>query len=77
MMKNIENFHVFSQRIKFIRTENKLTQREMAKKLRISVSTLSKIERGVLPPRLSCSILFQIYKQFGVHPKELFVSPTS
>lgn len=76
-MKNIENFHIFSQRIKLIRAENKLTQKEMAQKLRISVSTLSKIERGILPPRLSCSILFQIYEQFGVHPRELFVSPAS
>ena len=75
-MQNIENFHIFSQQIKLIRTENKLTQKEMAKKLRISVSTLSKIERGILPPRLSCSILFQIYNQFGVHPGELFISPT-
>ena len=73
----MENFLIFSQRIKSIRTENNLTQKEMAQRLKICVSTLSKIERGILPPRLSCSILFQIYEQFGVHPKELFISPTS
>ena len=73
----MENFLIFSQRIKSIRMENNLTQKEMAQRLKICVSTLSKIERGILPPRLSCSVLFQIYKQFGVHPKDLFTLPVS
>ena len=71
-MKNSDNFFVFGQHIKRIRKEAGLTQKEMAHRLGISIPTLSKIESGVLPPRLSCSILFRIHQQFGIHPKELF-----
>ena len=75
-MKNSENFSLFSQHIKHIRNEAGLTQKEMAHILGIGVSTLSKIEKGVLPPRLSCSVIVRIHQHFGIHPKDLF-SPNS
>lgn len=71
-MKNFENFLIFSQNMKKIRKTAQLTQREMAQKLGISIASLSKIEKGILPPRLSCSILIRIHKEFGIHPKDLF-----
>lgn len=76
-MKNFENSTLFSQKIKLIRAEHRLTQREMAQKLGISVNTLSKIEKGILPPRLSCSVIFRIQQQFGISPKDLFTPTTS
>ena len=54
-----------------------MTQREMAHKLGISISTLTKIEKGIIPPRLSCSILFRVQREFGIHPKDLFAPPVS
>ena len=71
-MDNFEKILIFSQNMKKIRKNAQLTQREMAQKLGISIASLSKIEKGILPPRLSCSILFRIHKEFGVHPKDLF-----
>lgn len=75
-MKNSENFLLFSQHIRHIRSKTGLTQKEMAYILGIGVSTLSKIEKGVLPPRLSCSVIFRIHQHFGIPPKDLF-SPIS
>lgn len=37
----------------------------MAKILGIGITTLNKIEQGVLPPRLSAEILFRIREYFG------------
>lgn len=71
-MENFEKILIFSQNMKKIRKNAQLTQREMAQKLGISIASLSKIEKGILPPRLSCTILFRIHKEFGVHPKDLF-----
>jgi len=47
-MKSLENFQFFCQRVKLIRTENKLTQREMAKKLGISVPTWELVRSPIL-----------------------------
>ena len=58
--------------IKKLRKTNKLSQVEMAKKLNIGVKSLSKIEKGILPPRLSTSVLIEIYFHFGIRPSDLF-----
>ncbi len=71
-MKKSDYFLAFSENIKCIRKEAGLSQKEMARMLGIGVSTLSKIEKGVLPPRLSCSVLFCIQRHFGIHPKDMF-----
>lgn len=71
-MKKSDCFLVFSENVKCIRKEAGLSQKEMAHMLGIGVSTLSKIENGVLPPRLSCSVLFRIQRHFGIHPKDMF-----
>ncbi|MBQ7896984.1 MAG: helix-turn-helix transcriptional regulator [Clostridia bacterium] len=61
----------FCKSVKKLREENNLTKAEMAKKLKISVKTLTMIERGIVPPRLSCGIVIYIYKEFGVCADEL------
>ena len=71
-MTKSKDFLYFSQHVQRIRREQNLTQREMADRLGIGVRTLSMIESGILPPRLSCEILFRIENQFGIHPKDLF-----
>ena len=71
-MKNSDNFLAFAEHVKRIRKEAGLSQREMAVILGIGIPTLSKIERGILPSRLSCSVLFRIHQHFGIHPKNLF-----
>lgn len=48
--------------IQIFRIEQKLTQREMAKRLRVSLSYLQKIENGKNP---SFNFLLKIKEQFG------------
>ena len=65
----IENF-VFN--IVRLRNHHKLSKREMAKILRIGIKSLDKLEKGVIPPRIGVEVVFNIYKNFGVAPKDLF-----
>lgn len=74
-MSHSNDFTAFAGQVKRIRKESGVSQKEMAVLLGIGIPTLSKIERGVLPPRLSCSVIFRIQQQFGIHPKDLF-APT-
>ena len=66
---SIENL---SKNIKEIRKANGLTQKEMAKRLGIGVSSLSKLENGILPPRLTVDVLFIIERNFHIKVHRLF-----
>ena len=61
----------FCENIIFLRKELGYTKKEMAKKLSISVKSLSEIERLRVPPRLSCEILFIIKIKFGIDPNDI------
>lgn len=65
-------WEIFSQNIKKIRKEQGLSKKSMAKRLKIGIQSLNKIENGELPPRLSVQIFFEIYKEFHIHPKDQF-----
>ena len=58
--------------IYFLRKKNGLTQREMARLLNISVYSLSRIERGIVPENFSCEVLFYLAKNFSIEISELF-----
>ena len=63
----------FCENVKELRKANGLSQKEMAQKLDISVNSLSMLEKGTIPPRLSVSIVIKIHKSFGVKPAQMFV----
>ena len=65
---------LFCQNIKTLRTSYHLSKKSMAKLLSIGTASLTKIESGVLPPRLSCEILTKIYTVFNVPPKVMFTT---
>lgn len=65
----IENF---SKNVKAIRAKNNISKKEMAKILGIGIGSLSKIENGILPPKLEANILIKIYYKFGILPSKLF-----
>ena len=44
----------------------------MAEILGIGIKSLEKLENGILPPRLSVKIIFNIYYSFGILPKDQF-----
>ena len=58
--------------IRWLREKNKLTQSEMAKLLSVSPTSLRKIERGELPPRLRVLVPFNVSSRFGISPADLF-----
>ncbi len=61
----------FCKNMKRLREANTLSKKEMAQKLKVSVATISKIEKGTIPPRLGCSILFSIHDEFGIMPSKM------
>lgn len=62
----------FMRNVARLRAEHGLSKREMAKRLGIGVGTLNKLERGQLPARLSVSVIYSIYREFGVLPSQQF-----
>lgn len=61
----------FTYNVSYLRKHYGLSKKKMAELLDIGVGSLNKIEMGELPPRLSVEILFNIYNNFGVHPKDI------
>ena len=70
-MKNCDLIYNFCKNFRLLRLKNKLSKREMARTLDISVYIVRKIESGILPPRLGASILTNIYNSFGVLPSTM------
>lgn len=69
------NYTAFCQNMKNLRKKYNLTQQQMAFILGISVKSLRKLEDGILPPRLSCDILYRLNSIFGISIDAL-LSPT-
>ena len=55
-----------------LRKKYQLSKREMAKILGIGIYSLTKIESGVIPPKLGCEMLFRIYDNFEIKPRDIF-----
>ena len=64
---------VFCANVKALRQREKLSKKEMAKRLGIGVGSLTKLESGILPPRLTCNILIKLHTCFGVLPEKMFL----
>ena len=58
--------------IKKLRELNKLSQKEMARMLGIGIETLRSLENGIIPPRVSASLIIKISKLFNITPAYLF-----
>ena len=52
----------------FLRKHFGISRKRMAKLLGIGVTTLQKLEQGILPPRLGVDIFFHIQRNFGIAP---------
>ena len=62
----------FCNNIRALREREGLSKAAMAKRLHISVYTLTRLERGELPPRLNCCIVFVIQDEFNIPVSALF-----
>ena len=63
---------MFCENISAIRKKLRLSKKEMAKILGIGIGSLSKIENGVIPPKMSCKVLFKINKNFNIKYVDIF-----
>ena len=63
---------IFCENVQKLRLANNLTKKEMAKKMQIGVGSLTKIESGILPPRLDCKVIFYLSREFELTPDALF-----
>ena len=73
MNNNIECF-VLCENIKKLRKNNSLTKSEMAKLLGIGRKSLDLLEHNIIPKRLSCNVITNIHKNFGILPKDIFTT---
>ena len=68
-----EEMTVFCNNVKRLREGQGLTRKEMAARLGVGVGTLTRLETGEIPPRLSVSVVCRISREFNIHPRELFM----
>lgn len=68
----VYNMQILANNITLLRKKHRLSKVKMAKILNISVNSLSKIEAGVIPPRLKVGILFHIRDHFELSIQSLF-----
>ena len=64
--RNDDVMEFLSHNVLYLRKKNNITKRGMAKIMGIGIKTLNKIEKGLLPPRLSVEVLFRIRDYFGI-----------
>lgn len=62
----------FCLNVKKLRTAYGLSKKEMAKILHIGIASLTKMEDGILPPRMSYEVVLYICKYFHVTPDQIF-----
>lgn len=74
-VKSLENvewylYHTVKERMKELRKKNKLTQKEVADKLGVTVQHYQQVETGSTPPNLR--IISKMCELFNVHPSYFF-----
>ncbi len=61
-----------AKNVLWLRKQHGLSQKQFAKMLSIAPTSLSKIEKGDLPPRLCVLVPFRISCRFGIPTQTLF-----
>jgi transcriptional regulator with XRE-family HTH domain len=69
--RNSEDLKAFGQQLKKLRESKNISQESLAFDADISISQISRIERGVI--NTSISQLISICRVLNIHPRELFV----
>lgn len=69
-VKSMDALVIIGKRLRVMRTTRKESLRVVAKKTKISATTISRIERG----KTDCQLymLFRLCKHYRVHPKVMF-----
>lgn len=64
---------LFGKQLKKLRTERKLSYRELAQRCNVDYSDISKIEKGQI--RIQLPTIYELSLGLEVHPKKLFDFP--
>lgn len=62
----------FTHNIRWLRKRYKISKKTMSAMLGIGQWTLTKLERGEVPPRLTMEIVIRIHLCFGLTPSDQF-----
>ena len=68
---NKDVIEVFTNNVVWLRKINNISKRKMCEILEIGIGSLNKIEKGILPPRLSVDVLFAIAHYFEISAEKL------
>ena len=69
---NEKQFKNFGKNISLLRKQHGFSKKRMCQILSIGVSSLNKLEQGIIPKRLSVDIVFRIEGFFKIPAKEQF-----
>ena len=70
-MKSKYYINLFCENIKYLRKKHNLSKAEMAKRLNVGIGSITSIENGILPPRLSTRVLITIEESFNVSASKI------
>ncbi|MBE6674957.1 MAG: helix-turn-helix transcriptional regulator [Ruminococcaceae bacterium] len=70
-MKSKYYINLFCENIKYLRKKHNLSKAEMAKRLNVGIGSITSIENGILPPRLSARVLITIEESFNVSASKI------
>ena len=62
----------FMRNIAWLRKRYGISKKKMAELLGVGVGTVNKLERGEFPPRLSVSVMYNIWRHFHIGATEQF-----
>ena len=71
-MSSTVSIHNFFQNVRYLRQKHGLTHEQMAALLHIDVSTLKRLENGILSDPLDISFLENVSKEFQIPFVDLF-----
>lgn len=63
----------FTHNIISLRRKAGLSKKAMAALLHISIYSLNQLEKGQIPPRMSCEVLLEIHQHFHVSPNTMLM----
>ncbi|MBE6536923.1 MAG: helix-turn-helix transcriptional regulator [Ruminococcaceae bacterium] len=73
MNKNEMQINSFCKNISALRARYRISKKEMAKILGIGIGSLNKLEKGIIPTRMSCTVLFRVGKFFDISLDKLLL----
>ena len=62
----------FCYNVSWLRKHHGLSKKQMAKLMEIGTGSVTKLEKGIFPPRMSINVVMLIYRHFGIRPSAQF-----